>query len=58
MKHPTKAPLVTKIGEPLSREKLVMTSPYDCPSSSLREGEEHLNVARNFRCSQYYTYTS
>ena len=50
--HEAKAPLVTKTGDPLSWEKSVMMSPYECPSSSLRVGEGHLNVARNLWCSQ------
>ena len=46
----SEAPLVRKIGNPPSRENLVMTSPYDRPSSvqTLGEGEGRLNVKCDF----------
>ena len=45
-KHTSEAPLVRKIGKPSSRENLVMTSPYERPSSvqTLGEGEGRVNV--------------
>ena len=49
---PHQSTINTKIANPSSREKLVMTSQYECPSFSWREGEGHLNVARDFGCSQ------
>ena len=48
------APLVRKIGNPSSRENLVMTSLYDRPSfvQTLGDGEGRLNVTCDFGCSQ------
>ena len=45
-KHASEAPWVRKIGNPSSRENLVMRSPYERPSSAqtLAEGEGLLNI--------------
>mgnify|MGYP000323788220 CR=1 FL=1 len=53
-KGASESPLVRKIGNPSSRENLVMTSPYERPSSvqTLGEGEGCLNVTCDFGCSQ------
>ena len=50
----SEASVMRKIGNQSSRENLVMTSPYESPSSvqTLREGEGRLNVTRDFGCSQ------
>lgn len=39
-KRASQAPLERKIGNPSSREKVVMTSSYECPSQTLGEGFE------------------
>ena len=50
----SEASLVRKIGNPSSRENLVMTSSYESLSSeqTLGEGEGRLNVTCDFKCSQ------
>ena len=49
-KRASKAPLVRKIGNPSSRENLVMTSPYERPPSvkTLGKKERHDNVTCDF----------
>ena len=53
-KPASEAPLVRKIGNPSSRENLVLTSPCERPSSvqTLREGEGRLSVTCDSGCSQ------
>ena len=53
-KRAIKAPWVRKIGNLSSRENLVMTSPYERPSSvqTFEEGEGRLNLTCDFECSQ------
>ena len=45
-KRASEAPCIRKIGNPSSRENLVMTSPYERPFSlqTLGEGEGRLNI--------------
>ena len=53
-KRASEVPLARKIGNPSSRESLVMTSPYERPSSSqtLEEGDGRLNVTCDLGCCQ------
>ena len=54
LQRASEAPLVREIGNPSSRENLVMTSPYERPSSlqTLWDGEGRLIVTCGFGCSQ------
>ena len=53
-KRASEAPLVRNIGNPSRRANLVLTSPYERPSSvqTLREGEGRLSVTCDSGCSQ------